>query len=1579
MDVFELNASLRLDSSDYENKLKNAEKRGKEAASSVSGSLKNTGSGADSAFGKVVNGLNKAKDVSTKTVQTVAKATTKVANGFGKASNIMAGAISGASKKMSGIMQGASKMAVNGVKGIVTMSGKAANGIGVLAKSGVSAMGTLAKASLSVTEGIVNIGKQAVKVASVAGAAVAAVAVPMIKSATAAYAQYEQLEGGIETLFKEGASRIVLENSNKSYMTTGFSQNQYLDIVTSFASSMVQGTGKDYVKAAELSDLALIDMADNANKMGSSLESVQNAYRGFSKQTFTMLDNLKLGYGGTKSEMERLLKDAEEIKLREGEVVDYSIDNFADIVNAIHVIQKELGITGTTQLEAETTISGSLNRVKAAWSDLMKVVAGKSSSEEINEAIDRFRRSLDIFLDKNLLPTVRRAIFGVRSLIISMVPKLAQRLPDLLLELLEGIITIGFDLGMSLIRGITDAIVSRDWIATFKKAGARLKTALLGSLGYAPSDNATWEDVRKALIKEIGERIGKIKVKLAKWLGVVGPDGTVESASWIDVAVALGVKIGDELYKFSQYVKFRLAQWTGLIDKDVPFTLDGAQSVNWAEVAANLGGLILGWLQAIGGGVKFMLAKWTGTIDPDTPWSMDKVGDIKWEDIAGNIGNWIMSFIGPIKWLIASWCGLVEPGTKYELGAEGEIKWEDIATKIGEMIGELALGAERVAKFVIGQWVGVVTPGTKYDAKEAANLSWIKIAAALGLKIKKLMHDAGVGIRVALALWTGVIDENTDVNADNQSIKWSDIFNKLGDAIKEKILNPIKVSIAAWVGVLEPDANGEIDEKSAKAVKWEDILTALGKKIPTLIENFDSYFRVTIAKIFFDVPSNVTFEENSKKFTWTFILARLRFWILDKLKNLKVRLGKWVLGLGANAELDDKDVSWGTIARGIATKIGAHMKEFIGILLGFTDADGNFLNDTTWKDIGEKILRGIASASRGFSSFLKELIMGDDYQKWVKDKNEEPSWFDAFNNFYNKVDKELNGEQNLFKSITDLAVNGATFWMAFVGGFVVALAKQLPTFVNELVKSLSEEGVAEQIAEDLNTIVTKLLDAAPALVDFVMRVLQGIVDDPEPVNGLTNFIGKLIDIMAERLPGITDSITDRFGQLVEWIAKPETWDTIFNLFEGMIGGLGKNTSKLTMFFVELITGVLTNWKIWNTIIRLFLAAIVQGLAGVLDAVVTLIAELINPGSTYDENGNRVTMFTKWGVYEWINSVFGLDKPYDPDNPSSPDYQWTDKTPVNLSGAASDQAAEDVNQAAQSSDKLTDDEKTLFNGIAHAIGASRGYKGHIYRGNPAKVDSALKAIIDNPEYLAFFARNGGNANAELQDYIKFLKGEKKPNGDNAWRGFHGTGTWGNEDTLGLLEELYYQSAIHIGLEPDMDEESLAAIQARLAGKSFTVVAKVVPDWSDWNFQTGGQSWALWTHGEADSTGMTSGEYANYYYGNRTSHSPLYQPGKGVIPNYAKGLWNVPYDNYTANLHRDEMILTPEQARDYREGRGGGGEDIVAAINGLRNDMQNIKLVVGQKVFGKTVVDYSGQRMAGYIGQAEDRAIAGYGWG
>ncbi|MEG1083982.1 MAG: hypothetical protein RSE04_06030 [Hydrogenoanaerobacterium sp.] len=254
------------------------------------------------------------------------------------------------------------------------------------------------------------------------GAAATAVGALVVQSVKA-FANYEQLTGGVETLFK-GSAGLVQQYANNAFKTAGLSANAYMETVTSFSASLLQSVGGDTEKAARFADVAISDMADNANKMGTSMDMIQNSYQGFAKQNYTMLDNLKLGYGGTKEEMQRLLTDAGKLS-----GTKFDLSSYADIVTAIHTVQENMGITGTTAKEAEKTISGSAASMKAAWGNML--VSLTTGGESFDVCVDNLVASVKTFGD-NIMPAVTKALTGVGKLVESLAPTIAKELPGLL-------------------------------------------------------------------------------------------------------------------------------------------------------------------------------------------------------------------------------------------------------------------------------------------------------------------------------------------------------------------------------------------------------------------------------------------------------------------------------------------------------------------------------------------------------------------------------------------------------------------------------------------------------------------------------------------------------------------------------------------------------------------------------------------------------------------------------------------------------------------------------------------------------------------------------------------------------------------------------------------------------------------------------------------------------------------------------------------------------------------------------------------------------------------------------------------
>jgi len=299
---------------------------------------------------------------------------------------------------------------------------------------------------------IASAGKAAVAMASKVGIAIAtaaAVAIGAItKKAVDSYADWEQLVGGVETLFKNSSQKVI-KYANEAYKTVRLSANEYMKNVTAFSAALLQSLGGDTEKAADVANMALTDIADNVNKMGSSYESVQLAFQGFAKQQYMLLDNLKLGYGGTKTEMERLLKDAKKIT-----GVKYDISNLADVYSAIHVIQEQMGITGTTAKEAATTIQGSAAMMKAAYENVLTAIG---SGGDIDTVVDNLIYSLERWFD-NIIPTVERSLVGIGNAFERIAPKLVQMLTTAIIKSIPTLINAVIQMVIGAVRGLVEGI-----------------------------------------------------------------------------------------------------------------------------------------------------------------------------------------------------------------------------------------------------------------------------------------------------------------------------------------------------------------------------------------------------------------------------------------------------------------------------------------------------------------------------------------------------------------------------------------------------------------------------------------------------------------------------------------------------------------------------------------------------------------------------------------------------------------------------------------------------------------------------------------------------------------------------------------------------------------------------------------------------------------------------------------------------------------------------------------------------------------------------------------------------------------
>lgn len=370
--------------------------------------------------------------------------------------------------------------------------------------------------------------------ATMATAAAAAIA-SLATSAVKAYAEYEQLVGGVDTLFKEASAKLQ-DYANKAYMTTGMSANDFMANATAFSASLIASLGGDTQKAADYANRAMVSMSDNANKMGTSIDSIVQTYQSLSRGNFAMLDNLKLGYGGTKSELERLIKDAAsytDIQKKMNVEVKKGDTSFANIVNAIAVVQEKLGIAGATAAEASTTIEGSLNSAKAAWSNLIVGIA--DDNQDFGKLINNFVETIagdrtgKGGVVNNILPRISKALKGVGKLIGQLAPVIVREVPkiinDILPELvsaagdvvnaifdaLPGLVEGAVDVLPRIIDSITKLFTEKNIVDKFLKAISSLIQTIAQNLG----------PITETLVAVIPQIVESLNTALKNNIGVI--------------------------------------------------------------------------------------------------------------------------------------------------------------------------------------------------------------------------------------------------------------------------------------------------------------------------------------------------------------------------------------------------------------------------------------------------------------------------------------------------------------------------------------------------------------------------------------------------------------------------------------------------------------------------------------------------------------------------------------------------------------------------------------------------------------------------------------------------------------------------------------------------------------------------------------------------------------------------------------------------------------------------------------------------------------------------------------------------
>ena len=530
------------------------------------------------------------------------------------------------------------------------------------------------------------------------------------KSALDAYADYEQLVGGVETLFGESAG-AVMKYADQAFQSAGLSANDYMETVTSFSASLLQSLSGDTAEATEMANMAVTDMSDNANKMGTNMQDIQNAYQGFAKQNYTMLDNLKLGYGGTQAEMKRLIEDAEKLDSSFTATRDANGDlamSFSEIVEAIHIVQTEMGITGTTSLEASTTIQGSVSSMKAAWENLLVGVADDSQSFE--GLMENFVTSTATAAS-NILPTIETILTGTGELVSGIAPIIAEAIPVLVETVLPEMVSAGVEL----VTALAGAIISSG-PALIQAAMDSLRMILSQGLGLSEETTDGIMGVLQSLLAGCQEIFGAIETA-ADTLGSA-ITSAMESAGirWTDVWQGIGAAvsaaasiISGVITGIAEGIAWVVAevQTEGTAMNTVWKNITGAVEAAWSviETAIDTIGGCIGWLaEEFGNQGSAIGMAWESVQE-----TAAMVGD--------GIGMVIDGIVAVFDFFVSdteTGCGLFS--NAFQLAAEvvGAVVLgiSEGIQSIGEVIGWLVEKATTDGNILNTLWVGVSTTFT---------------------------------------------------------------------------------------------------------------------------------------------------------------------------------------------------------------------------------------------------------------------------------------------------------------------------------------------------------------------------------------------------------------------------------------------------------------------------------------------------------------------------------------------------------------------------------------------------------------------------------------------------------------------------------------------------------------------------------------------------------------------------------------------------------------------------------------------------------------------------------------------------
>ena len=784
-----------------------------------------------------------------------------------------------------------------------------------------------------------------------AGAAV----VKLTKDAVGAYAEYQQLVGGVETLFGTGgqnlreyaasvgktmyeakgdydklkdAQDVVIHNAEQAFRTSGLSINDYMEQVTSFSASLIQSLGGDTLEAAKVADRAIIDMSDNANKMGTDMSMIQNAYNGFAKQNYTMLDNLKLGYGGTKEEMERLIKDASkmtDVQSELGVTVDESSMSFGNIVNAISVMQKSMGIAGTTSKEAASTVSGSMGQMRAAWKNVVTNFANGGTQLK-NSIGDLFETAKA--MAGNMVPTIEKALEGIGEFLKLAIPEILTTVPPMVEQMLPQFAnSVG-----KLITGAGKAV--RIGI----KGLFKIVRNMFKSFAGQEEGEGGFGGIAGSITK-LGERIFTAIQKIFRTM-FKQISKLITEVDWLAVGNRIVEMIGNGFHATMNIFVDAFRGLTSLI-----------KSIDWLSV----GSTILGWIkQGLSG-----IAEWFTTVFEE---AKTAIAGVKWKEVGSTILGLITDALGEV---VSFFTELFNNAS----AAIESIEWKQVGLYIWFWISDAFKGLVDWFTGLFSQSKDGVENDVDWSGLGEAILNFITSAFnAIGDVFKVIFRKAKWAIlgiewkEVGTTIWNAIVGVFTFVGTTLQAL-----FQSAWDLISDIKWGELGTNIWNWITGLLADFGGWLYDIFSGAtalvaeIDWGEVGQKVWDGIVKLVSDFGKWLKdkFTGAK---SAVGEVKWDEVGKA-------------IWDGIIGLVKGFGVWLKAVFDFTLGFVKNIKWSDIGDALWSGVTALISTIATTLKGWLDEGLRLATEEIdWSKIGDAIYNGIASAKDKIDAFLAGLL-----------------------------------------------------------------------------------------------------------------------------------------------------------------------------------------------------------------------------------------------------------------------------------------------------------------------------------------------------------------------------------------------------------------------------------------------------------------------------------------------------------------------------------------------------------------------------------------------------------------------------